>query len=219
MSEERKTENIWNAKKILYSYIYNSDEDGCLPNVHSLKDSSYKIGLQRLYAVLMAYGREPELFYRSEEFPFEYRHKCCFLLSNTRSEEKMNEFRELVKHKLRKDFKYDYIAPFVDDPDFLNSGTDIVFRKLMEYRKKLYAVEIIWLGMMECSRSVGVIYQVTKDMTREYIYPMCQIIDRMLILLMGDDYDKTFNTDELIQYGYPNVTDEELEQMVREEWD
>ena len=69
----------------------------------------------------------------------------------------MNELRELVKHKLRKDFKYDYIASFVDDPDFLKSGTDIVFRKLIEYRKKLYAVENNWSGMMECSRSVGVI--------------------------------------------------------------
>jgi hypothetical protein len=44
------------------------------------------------------------------------------------------------------------------------------------------------------------------------------IVDRMLILLMGDDYDKTFTEEELYEYGYPKISDEELYKMEVEEW-
>lgn len=220
MKEERKPENIWNAERILYAYIYNSDNDGCLPNVDSLHNSLYKIGHQRFYAALRAYGREPEWFYRSD-VEWGCRDKCRYLLSKTRSNEKMKEFRDLVKKHLRHTPSYDFRVQNVDSPDFLKSEMEvsIVFRKLMEYRKKLHAVEEVWSRMMECGKSVGVIYQVTRDMTREHIWPMCQILDRMIVLLMGDDYDKTYTEEELFQYGYPDVTDEELNRMeMAEEW-
>ena len=35
----------------------------------------------------------------------------------------------------------------------------------------------------------------------------------MLLLLMGDDFDKTFTEEELFEYGYPDVTDKELYEM------
>ena len=56
-------------------------------------------------------------------------------------------------------------------------------------------------------------YQTTKSLYDRHIKVVCDIIDEMLILLMGDDYDKTFTEKELFQYGYPDVTDEELEEM------
>ena len=97
MAEEIKKELVWDAERILYGYIYHSDDDGYLPNVDSLEDSSYKIRLLRFYAVLRAYGREPEWFYRNENsWLVRFEHSRC-LLSKTRSEVKMNEFRELVK--------------------------------------------------------------------------------------------------------------------------
>ena len=36
----------------------------------------------------------------------------------------------------------------------------------------------------------------------------------MLVLLMGDDYGKSFSEEELLPFGYPDVTDEELENMI-----
>lgn len=40
-------------------------------------------------------------------------------------------------------------------------------------------------------------------------------IDRVLLLLLGDKYDKTFTVEELREkYGYPNITDEELFQVI-----
>ena len=38
-------------------------------------------------------------------------------------------------------------------------------------------------------------------------------LDRMLVLLMGDDFDKSFTEEELLPFGYPDVTDDELENM------
>ena len=56
-------------------------------------------------------------------------------------------------------------------------------------------------------------------MFQKQIRPVCNTIDRMLILLLGDDFDKTFTEEELFQYDYPDVTDEELYQMeLKEEW-
>ena len=59
----------------------------------------------------------------------------------------------------------------------------------------------------------------TTFLFQKQIRPVCDVIDRMLILLLGDDFDKTFVEVELFQYGYPDVTDEELYQMeLEEEW-
>lgn len=223
MSEKRKPEDIWNAERILYAYIYDSDEDGFLPDVENMKMSSYKIGHQRFYAALRAYGKRPEYFYKSENarlWPSNNNDTCRGLLSVTRSNVKMSEFRELVKKYLRRTPRYDYIVQAVDSPDFLKSDAEvsIVFSKLMEYRKKLYAIQDIWSGMMECSRSIGTVYEVTEDLTREFIGPLSQVLDRMLVLLMGDDYDKVFMVEDLTQFGYPDVTDKDFNRMISEEW-
>ena len=72
--------------------------------------------------------------------------------------------------------------------------------------------------MMECSQSIGSICELTRDLNRKYLLPLCMIVDRMIILLMGDDYDKTFTIEELYVYGYPKISDEELYKMEVEEW-
>ncbi len=212
MAKERKFEGIWNAKKILYNYISYSDKDGCLPNIDTIEDSPYKIRLQRFYAALGAYGKSPECFYKSRSLLRGNPNKFHYLLGETRSEEKMIEFRELLKKYLKHDCDRVYLEQ-IDNPDFLDSTKGIAFLKLMEYRKKLHAVENVWSGMMECSRSVATIYRVTSNLIHEHIGPLCQIIDRMIILLMGDDYDKSFTEKELFAFGYPDVTEDELFQM------
>ena len=132
----------------------------------------------------------------------------------------MDEFRTLVKENLRSGVRYDFIVKVIENPDYLKQDIQvfIVFRELMAYRKKLQAAIDIWSGMMECSQAVGSICELTRDLNREYLWPLCQIVDRLLILLMGDDYDKTFTEEELYKYGYPKISDEELYKMEVEEW-
>jgi len=219
MSDKIDTKN-WNAIRILYGYLYNSDEDGCLPNIDDWQNSSDKIYKQRFYAAMRAYGKNPSWFYRRDGQWSDNRDICRGLLSQSRSMEKMNEFREIVKEHLRPGVSLDFFSKVIDNPDYLKHDIEvpIVFSNLMEYRKRLYAAEDIWSGMMECSQSIGSIYQMTQGLNSEFLWPLCKIVDKTIILLMGDDYDKTFNEKELYEYGYPKISDEELYKMEVEEW-
>lgn len=219
MSETVDTKK-WNSTRILYGYLYDSDEDGCLPNIDDWPNSSNKIYRQRFYAAMRAYGKNPEWFYRSDALWHDNRDTCCRLLSKSWSKEKMDEFRTLVKENLRSGVRYDFIVKVIENPDYLKQDIQvfIVFRELMAYRKKLQAALDVWSGMMECSQSVGTIFEMTKGLNHEYLRPLCNIVDRLLILLMGDDYDKTFTEEELYEYGYPKISDKELYQMEVEEY-
>ena len=139
------------------------------------------------------------------------------LLSKTRSQEKIDELRELLKQNLR----YEFFKRDVDAPDFLKNEHDLsyLFRPLFKYRKELWTLDMKWYEVLECCKSTGMIIEATRFLFQKQIRPVCDVIDRMLILLMGDDYDKSFTEKELFQYGYPDVTDEELYQMeLKEEW-
>ena len=211
---------VWNANRILYGYLYNSDEEGCLANIDDWQESSSKICRQRFYAAMKAYGKDPECFYHKDGIWSDKRDTCRGLLSQNRSKEKMDEFRTLVKENFRPGKIFDFFEKVIDHSDYLKHDIEvlIVFRELMGYRRKLQAAIDIWSGMMECSQAVGSICELTRDLNREYLWPLCQIVDRLLILLMGDDYDKTFTEEELYKYGYPKISDEELYKMEVEEW-
>ena len=57
------------------------------------------------------------------------------------------------------------------------------------------------------------IYRATDNLYRNNIRAVSNVIDKMLVLLIGDDYDITFTEKELFQFGYPDVTDDELYEM------
>ena len=65
--------------------------------------------------------------------------------------------------------------------------------------------------------SVLAVYEALNDMNQKYIAPLSKVIDRMLILLMGDVYDREFTAEELIPYGYPVVSAEELKKMEKDD--
>jgi hypothetical protein len=92
---------VWNANRILYGYLYNSDEEGCLANIDDWQESSSKIYRQRFYAAMKAYGKDPEWFYHKDGIWSDNRDACRGLLSQNRSKEKMDEFRTLVKENFR----------------------------------------------------------------------------------------------------------------------
>ena len=39
-----------------------------------------------------------------------------------------------------------------------------------------------------------------------------------MITLSYVDYDRSFSEEKLLPFGYPNVTDEELEDMILDNW-
>ena len=62
--------------------------------------------------------------------------------------------------------------------------------------------------------SVSMVYYATKGLYTKHIKGVSDTIDQMLVLLMGDDFDRTFTEEELLPFGYPDITDEELENLI-----
>lgn len=202
--EERVFNGVWNVERLLDNYLYFADQDGCITISEQKEATPYTIRQRRFLAALKAYGKEGTWFC-NQGFP------CSeYLVGSTHSEEKMNELHQLLKDNL----------PAVDKRDRQDIENHLVFRdeddislcfsRLFKYRKSLYAIERQFSGVYECGRSMGVVIRVTQNLCREHINKVAKVIDRMLILLMGDDNDKTFTEKELFAFGYPDVTDKEL---------
>lgn len=209
--EERKFDGTWNAERVLKTFLNYANEDGFLVDMSSYEESPYKIGQRRLLAALKAYGRDEICFYNSHpESPFPSHNACLFLISSTRSQKKMDEFREIIRQSISATPVFERLLSdsFINEADI-----KLAFEKLFEFRKGIFALEHQWSGVLECSPSLGLIYRATNMLYSTHIRKACGIIDTMLILLMGDDFDKTFTEEELFEYGYPDVTDKELYEM------
>ena len=209
MTKERKFDGVWDAERILRNYLNFANEGGYLIDMNSYEESPYKIRQRRFLAAMKAYGREEKAFYHSD---LSYPNECGisrYMMSKTISKVKMDEFRNLIMNNLPSNAHYEKVT------DSFSNERDIwlAFEKLFEFRKGLYTLEHLWSGGLECSPSMGMIYRVTDNLYRNNIRVGSDVIDKMLVLLMGDDYDKTFNEKELFQFGYPDITDEELYEM------
>lgn len=214
MEKVRKFDGIWNAERVLRNILCYANEKGFI----SYEDNKQDIRRQRFYAAFRAYGKIEEYMIEKDYLFGNSQVIDPFLwLSKTRSEKKMEELRRLLKDNL----SYRTIKMKVDSPDFLERNYEIVciFQTFLNYRMELLKLERIWSGVLECNMSIGIAINATTFLYRNHITPACKIIDRILVLLMGDDFDKTFTEEELFRYGYPDVTDEELYQMESEiEW-
>ena len=202
---ERKLNGIWNVERILKEYLSLADNSGHIRNIDLSDDSPHGIKVHRFVAAMKAYGKNINNYNEFEG-----------IVSCSCSPEKMNEFRRLLKENLDDELQKER----VDSSRFIRENGDILhlFQALFEYRKRLYEVEHAWSGMLECPMSVVMVVKATNILYQKHIKFMSDIIDRMLVLLMGDDYDETFTEEELLPYGYPDVTDRELQDMILDNW-
>lgn len=200
MPEERKLSGVWDANRVLQEYLHYADKSGRIKKIDLSDDSPYGIKLRRFAAAMKAYGKNVEDFNEFEG-----------IISKSCSPDKLDEFRQLLKPLLDND----YHKELINSARFIRGSRDVhyLFEALFEYRKCLYEVENVWSGLVECPMSVSIVVSVTKDLYAKHIKEISDIIDRMLVLLMGDDYDKSFTEEELLPFGYPDVTDDELENM------
>lgn len=217
MGKGRILHGVWDARRVLNNVLSYADEEGYIKYVAGDAESTYGIKQQRFNAALKAYGKIEKDDWLGCETGLRIGDKWGVWISKTHSQEKMNALYELLKQNMH----HDFIMRGFDAFNFLKEEHDRLsfFRELFKYRKELYSLDMIWSGVLECSRPIGMVIETTKYLFHKNITPACKVIDRMLILLMGDDFDKTFTEEELIPFGYPDVTDEELYQMsLEEEW-
>ena len=201
---ERKLNGIWNAARVLHELLCFTDDRGRIRDMNLSDDSPYGIKVRRFASAMKAYGKEECLYLGNEH-----------LVSDACSEEKMEELCLLLKQNLHDKYSTDFATP-----DFLKGVRERrdLFKTLFQYRKSLDKVENTWSGVMECSHIVAISIKATDNLYQTHIKAVSDILDRMLVLLMGDDYDKSFTEAELLPYGYPDVTDRELEDMILDNW-
>lgn len=201
---ERKLDGIWNAERLLHELLCFSDDRGRIREMNLSDDSPYGIKVRRFASAMKAYGKEECLYLGNEH-----------LVSEACSEEKMEELCLLLKQNLQ-----DKFSMVLAKPDILKGKRErkALFEALFRYRKNLYKVENTWSGVMECSQTVAIGIKATNSLYQAHIKAASDVLDRMLVLLMGDDYDKTFTETELLPYGYPDVTDRELQDMILDNW-
>ena len=201
---ERKLNGIWNAERLLQELLCFTDDRGIISSLNLSDDSPYGIKVRRFAATMKAYGKE-ECSYVGNEL----------LISDACSEEKIEELCLLLKQNLHDEYSLVLVKP--DILKGIRERKDL-FEILFRYRKSLYKVENTWAGVMECSHTKTLGIKATDNLYQTHIKAASNALDRMLVLLMGDDYDKTFTEAELLPYGYPDVTDRELEDMILDNW-
>ena len=86
MTTERTLNGIWNVDRVLLNLLRFADDRGEFRSMNLSDDSPYGIEVRRFAAVLKAYGKEECLYLGAE-----------YLISNTYSEDKMNELCLLLK--------------------------------------------------------------------------------------------------------------------------
>lgn len=202
--EERKLNGIWNAARFLHESLYFADDRGNIRDMNLSDDSPYGIEVRRFAAAMKAYGKEECLYHGNEH-----------LISDACSEEKMEELCLLLEQNLHEKYSTE-----ISNKAFLKGIRERrdLFETLFCYRKSLYKVENTWSGVMECSHTVAIGIKATDRIYQKHIKAASDVLDRMLVLLMGDDYDKSFTEEELLPFGYPDVTDKELEDMILDNW-
>ncbi len=195
---------MWQTGTGVASILYYADDRGIIRNLNLSDDSPYGIKVRRFAAAMKACGKEECLYVGIEH-----------LISDACSEEKMKELCLLLKQNLQ-----DKFSMVLAKPDILKGKRErkALFEALFRYRKNLYKVENTWSGVIECSQTVAIGIKATNNLYQKHIKAASDVLDKMLVLLMGDDYDKSFTETELLPYGYPDVTDRELEDMILDNW-
>ena len=83
------------------------------------------------------------------------------------------------------------------------------------HRVNLDSINHTYDGVFECSKAFmnGICH--TRTVNEEIMNLVKDKIDRVIFLLLGDKYEKTFTVGELKEkYGYPAISDQELQQAI-----
>ena len=157
----------------------------------------------RLEALLRAYntkgGKNP-----SQDFPL------GVLIDENCSDEKVKQIQEITGFELAEDPRYPFSSVYEQRRD--------MFHALLMYRVKIEEIHNAYEGILECTTGFmnGAIH--AKNLNKEIITLVAEKVDRVLFLLLGDKYDATVSLADLKKnYGYPQISDEQLREMIIDE--
>lgn len=130
------------------------------------------------------------------------------LIDENCNDVKIKEIEDIIGKRFE-----DFSSPFGED--YLVRMRQEMFEALLMYRVNLDSINHTYDGVFECSRAFmnGICH--TRVVNKEIMNLVNDKIDRVIFLLLGDKYEKTFTVGELKEkYGYPAISDQELQQAI-----
>ena len=126
------------------------------------------------------------------------------------SNEKLQEIQEITGFKLGEDPHDPFASVYRHRRN--------MFHALLMYRVTMEGIHNAYEGIFECSSGFmnGAIH--AKNLNKEIMAMVAEKVDRVLFLLLGDKYDQQVSLVDLKKnYGYPQISDEQLREMIIDE--
>lgn len=207
---------FWTAQRLLDSLL----EFGS-PNMQNIvikndfpKESPGVIRIEQLMAVLKAYGAET--FTNVEENVSRSEDEIIInLLSGELSENRFREVAECLKcesnETLLEDSSFFYRMNACEARAYQRER---FFRILLEYYYKLKKLRNFGNDYLTCDKATAISILYSRDLYRQHIEEAYKKVGRLILLLMGEKFEKIFTVEQLIDnYGYPAISEEELRDM------
>ena len=208
--EERKKQfiGVWDSKRLLRELLEITESVKNNWKIELYKTDSeqtpYKIRCKRVISVINAF-KGSKVIDDWGYIPFET------LIPEDYSEMEILELTSLIVDCLP---KYETRIEIAFNQDREYTSRMQLFSLLFRYRLAIYKLATHWNGVLETDIAGGIAIDITRKLYNEKIESINDTLDKLLLLLLGDDFNKTFTEKELLEnYDYPNVTDEELHEM------
>lgn len=208
-ADKDKFSGVWNAKRILRTYITIISKKGWKEDLDIRQD--------QLNAVLKAYSDIAKGFDNERIYGL-----SCFgagvFLDPEMSDEQCKEFEQLLQRYIV-DVNPNLKLMFENPCQYLDSvGTRFqMFDILLKYRLDVQKLLDHYAGVLECGGGFAIAIYSTKQLYEPKIKESNEIIDELICLLMGKTYTEEIPEWKLIdEYGYPAYTEEELMNMYYE---
>ncbi len=207
---------LWTAQRLLDSLL----EFGS-PKMQNIvikndfpKESPGVIRIEQLMAVLKAYGAET--FTKAAETASRSEDEIIInLLSGELSESRFREVAESLKCESNERLLEDSRSFCrMNACDARAYQRERFFGTLIEYYHELNKLRKFGNGYLTCDKATAISILYSRDLYRQHIEEAHQKVGRLILLLMGEKFEKTFTVEQLIDsYGYPAISEEELSDM------
>ena len=208
--EERKNlfTGVWDAKRLLHELLEITESvKGWKIELYKTDSerTPYKIRCERVISAINAFNGRKEIGTDWGYILFE------MLIPEGYSEMKMSELTSMIMDFLPK-YETRIEDAFNQDREYTSRMQ--LFSFLFRYRFAIYKLATHWDNVLETDIAGGIAIDITRKLYNEKIENINETLDKLLLLLLGDGFDKTFTEKKLLEdYDYPNVTDEELHEM------
>lgn len=208
--EERKKQftGMWDARRLLHELLRITQSVKGWKIELCKTDSGqtpYKVRQERVLSVMNAFKGSKVIDTDRDYIPLD------ILIPEDYSEMKMSELASLIVDSLPKYEKRIGIA-FNQDREYTSRMQ--LFYLLFRYRLETYKLSACWDNVLETNIVGAIAIGMTKKLYNEKIESINETLDKLLLLLLGNEFDKTITERELLEkYDYPNVTDEGLREM------